>query len=799
MKPRVQRVSAYYNPKQQRVRVFVLIGLIFLLVCIGALVLSIVSLVNSNKNATAIGMLPESRKKTEDQCFRFVTCVDTNGDGICQPNEPVIAEQEWCVPEPPLLPQENVTVNQQRIVALDSAFVETTTKVATLESEMHDTHDMHSSDVVRLDKVDQSTVQTTTTIGSRVGTLEQLDISKQSRLQYLHNNLTQHHVRLISLENGLELSSAPFLNETWTAQLDEMDAHLYALETQHIEQHTVLQQFNATQNQFKEKQTMTNVMMEKILDNITVLSDHLAEDFAIHNLLHQEDLTLHMHIAWTRSNLSSLNNAFSSKMIEFDTLKNNHAIMTGQHNAQAQQLQHIATVMADKQLQTQQMQTTLTSVGEQTGLLIGHINALQQVEQQYQIWKAGTTSNITTLQNSVQALLGVQHEGAQSNEQLSATVNQLHTTISNHDARLISLEGTFHGLESNFASQNMILHVLNATASQLLTTQYGISSHITSIQATLDERGILIAQFQQQSNETVTYLQNAMTSMDSRTNDLAMREAIIESDVAVLQTNYATLQQQFGHRESELYLLKNRVGLVQQNQTTNYENIEYLKEQTILLQDRTQPWTVLAPQMQIKVNSLEQWRLIVDTHLSELVPLEQEMQSIDLSIIESLNQVNISCNLETGKLKNRVTELEQQLADAQSELVRLEEIIHDHNNDGSNDHDQNIPTLQTCFASHVHHDGTVLFSAGISVTRTALGRYTVVFDHALDTTKYPVFIQVEEERGGTSLVDDIQCHVMDNTRQSTGFSLHIIRQDKGGKKNPFYEDRAFSVQVLCLK
>ena len=770
---------------------------LFLFVCI-ALGLSIWGVVQSQKNQTAIGMLPEG-KRTEHQCFRFVQCSDTNKDGICQADEPVISEQEWCVPEPPEMPQENITINQQRIVALDSAFVETTTKVHTLELEMHHTHDMHSSDVNRLDGVDHSTLSQTTSLHGRVGTLEQLDIAKQTRLQYLHNNLTQHHARLIALENGLELTSAPFLNETWTTQLDEMDAHLYQLETQHILQHTTLQQFNQTQQKFKEKQSMTDVMMDQFMDNITTLSNHIEEDAAMYSLLHQEDLTLHMHIAWTQSNLTALNNAFSTRMIEVDALKTNHDTMLIQHQAQAQQLQHIATVMADKQLQTQQMSTTLGTLQEQTGALLGHINALQQVEQQYQTWKAGTSSNISTLQSTVNALLGVQSNGAQTDAQLTATVNQLHTTIGSHDARLATIEGHANALQSNYATQNTTLHVMNGTMSQLLTTQSGILGHLTNVQAILDARGLFIQQFQTQSNQTVTSLQQSMAAMDERTNDLAMREAIVESDVAVLQTNYATLQQRFNHREADQLLLSNRVMYVQQNQTIHNDQIESLQNHVHMLDERTRPWVVLSPQIESKVGALEDWRLVVDTHLSELVPLEQEMQYLDVAVTDSIRQVNTSCVMATGLLQQQVNQLSTSLDAANAEIARLEEIIHDHNNDGINDHNQHEATLQTCSAGHIHHNGQVLFSHGLTATRTALGRYTIVFDTALSHNKYPVFIQVEEEAGNTSLSDDIQAHVIDGTRQTTGFSLHIVRQDKGGKNNPFYEDRAFSVQVLCVK
>lgn len=772
----------------------------FVFVLVVVVVLSVVALVYSLKGQNqstpmAMGMLPLTKKRS-DQCLRLVQCVDTNRDGLCQEGETVVSERELCAPASELEPQVllNISLAQQKLNSLDATFVATVATVHQLGSDLLAIEGVHRQDVVRLDGVDESASNVVTSLSSRVSLLEQLDISKQARLQYLHNNITQHHARLIALENGLVSGAAPYLNETWTADLDVLDARSYALEQDNLEQENTLTNLNASIYYLGQQQKEAQSRINLLEDNVTILAAHLDEDFVVHNLLRQEDVTLHYLIALNNGNLSVLTNQVESHLVEFGILQQGHNAILSKQTTQEQQLQQIFGVMGEKQLMTQQLQGNLTLVQQQTNLLLDHLNALQQVEQAYQVWKAGTTHNITVLQAAVAGLTSA-GESVLTTAELTANYNQLNTLVTELGASLVEVEGTVNAASNNLVTQNLTLQVLELTVDNLIESQalsQGILDQHTQL---LTARSILIDQFKTQFNETVDNVQTTLTMLSTRIDDLQQRESVIESDVALLQTNTATLQVQQEAREAQYQTMSAQISSLKSNQTDHDNRIDLLEDQTLLLDQRTLPWTLLAPQMEASVGALQDWRLVVDAHLADIAPLEQSLTTIDTELTSEIRAVNASCLLKTEMLQHQVDQLTVQLAQANQEIVRLEGLI-----DGSTTQPPapTTPTLQVCYAAHVHENGDVLFTHGLSVSRTAVGRYTVVMNEAQTMTKYPVFIQVEE-KSSSSLVDDIQANVIDGTRQTTGFSLHIVRQDQGNKNNPSYEDRAFSVQVLCIR
>ena len=769
---------------------------ITLLIAVAGLVVGIVAIATRHSSHSMVLDVSAPTARNDPTCLVITQCVDDNGDGTCNVDEPIVHQYQLCEPSiPPALEDvevlvEDVSVNQKRIALLDTQALSCYRSVETLEDALNDTKHTHHTHVIELQSVDDTTTAQLTMLGTRTSILEQLDISKQQRLNYLHNNITQHHARLIALEtHGSE--PTVLVNDTWLTQLNGLIAQTYDLENMWIQQHVQLVTFNETQHSMKATDNTLKRGLILLHDNVTAQWVKYQQLAAVQELLHQEDLTLHMDLALLRSNITELSNDFQSHMHVFHMLQESHALIAGETMAQAQQMAHVLETMGQKQTMMEFIKGNVTAAQEQTSLILNHLNALQSVEQEYQLWSASVNQQLSDLHHT---LLGWQHvseQGVLSTDALTAQMVALEHVVYNQSISITAVEGQTHALQSHYITQNLTIHVMQHTINAL-------SSHVSALQSEThhlalrgEAQGAMINALQLTNNETLTMLNMNMEDLITRTNTLDARESVVESDVAILQTDYAILQQHFQVHQADLDMWETKTNQLQYNQTLLQNQHSELHNAVTELQTLTQPWTILAPAMESDVSGLQSWRLIVDAHLAELAPLEQELQQVDASILSDVRAVNASCMIKTIQLEQRIEELESQLQDTQNQLATLQQT--------TTEPTPVVPNvrLHVCHAAYANELGQALFADGISVTRTAVGRYSIVFNAPMTHTHYPVFIQMEEGDNHDSLVDDIQAHVRGETRQTTGFSFHVVRQDKGNKNKPFYEDRAFNVQILC--
>ena len=726
--------------------------------------------------------------------IEFVQCVDMDHDGRCGPKDTITEQFHMCNPD--TVTQEVIRMEEQsrngtsmdivqnaQLVLLDERDV---TLDSTVGMSKHDIEQLQyglSAEVsIRESQYNDARVQ---------GIDHQLRLALLESEQLAQRALLQQHMNDsiagfdVFWNATLRLGMAEAEIDSLTMRMNETE-HLAAILNSFV--HTLRQQYNHTNNEVNTLTQQQNQHTQNLIDlqgvqteistNVSDVST-IVEKLVQTNLTHWDVTFLLIDRTKDVQTFTVLVLALQNQMQGFQTQVN---ALLSQH-----MLIENATIAADVLLD----RTTAleAAVAQHDGTLQTTYGLIQHVQNITEVMSTNTLQRISGFESALNVF------------NVSAT--QLQGDYALLHGRLATVE---IAEQRDYAE---ILRIEDEQAGHDLRIVYleGNSSRVLQLNQTIQHMEIDLQQLHLESQEhhneawtnwnRITSLESQAVVFNQTVHEVAELGLFLEQEIANITAMLFEANSAIANATLELQVMDAKV-----NALVNISSIADEALNTTLMEALTN-----ALSLEARVNLLE-------THTEQKGPILASLQNATFALQQSLNHVDTHQTIQDDALENmsnqvdglidNVHALETNLTTQSTSLVTLQSAL-----GGVTDRLTAVENYQmenggltlqktyetvgvVCASGMVNSNGMNMWHSGGQATRTATGRYSIVFDQPMTHAYYPVFMMM---CGDADAKDSIQ--VVAGSKTTMGYSLQI--RDGASNNNKKYVDRMFSWGVTCQK